>query len=305
MKFPSQRIAHLFFATSMLLVCLQILYGLLMAVAHMGWDGLHEWLPFHVMRSTHTNLLLMWLLSGFMGAAYYLIPEEIDRPVVTPWLGVVQWAAFVIVGVTAVVGFHFSWWEGRKFLEIPRPLDWLVVADMLLFLGILGMTLWKAQRRTATALVLYFGLFSAAIFYLFGMIDTVHPTVDSFWRWWVVHLWVEGVWELIMGAMLAFLLLRLTGVDREVVEKWLYVVVGLTFLCLPRRLLRHRLSARLGRGGRRSLAAMLPRPAGGPRDPTGAARGLSGAGGVGEGASRRPAGAPRTVPGRRRRGGGD
>jgi len=43
-------------------------------------------------------------------------------------------------------------------------------------------------------------------------------------------LWVEGVWELIMGGILAYLLIKLTGVDREVIEKWLYVIVGLTFL---------------------------------------------------------------------------
>jgi len=55
-------------------------------------------------------------------------------------------------------------------------------------------------------------------------------SVDSFFRWWVVHLWVEGVWELVMGGILAYLLIKLTGVDREVIEKWLYVIVGLTFL---------------------------------------------------------------------------
>jgi nitric oxide reductase subunit B len=54
--------------------------------------------------------------------------------------------------------------------------------------------------------------------------------MDSYWRWWVVHLWVEGVWELIMGGILAYLLIKLTGVDREVIEKWLYIIVGLTFL---------------------------------------------------------------------------
>ena len=54
--------------------------------------------------------------------------------------------------------------------------------------------------------------------------------MDSFFRWWVVHLWVEGVWELIMGGILAFLLIKITGVDREVIEKWLYVIVGLTFI---------------------------------------------------------------------------
>jgi len=62
------------------------------------------------------------------------------------------------------------------------------------------------------------------------MIPTANQTIDSYWRWWVVHLWVEGVWELIMGAILSYLLIKLTGVDREVIEKWLYVIVGLTFL---------------------------------------------------------------------------
>jgi nitric oxide reductase subunit B len=79
-------------------------------------------------------------------------------------------------------------------------------------------------------LVLYMGLLFAALLYLPGMLDFQNQTVDSFYRWWVVHLWVEGVWELIMGGILCYLLIKLTGVDREVVEKWLYVIVGLTFL---------------------------------------------------------------------------
>jgi nitric oxide reductase subunit B len=71
---------------------------------------------------------------------------------------------------------------------------------------------------------------TAALLYLPGMIDFDNQTLDSFYRWWVVHLWVEGVWELIMGALLCYLLIKLTGVDREVVEKWLYIIVGFTFL---------------------------------------------------------------------------
>jgi nitric oxide reductase subunit B len=70
----------------------------------------------------------------------------------------------------------------------------------------------------------------AALLYLPGMIPTDNQTMDSYWRWWVVHLWVEGVWELIMGGILSFLLIKLTGIDREVIEKWLYVIVGFTFL---------------------------------------------------------------------------
>ena len=230
MKFASQRVAYWFFATSMLLLSLQIIYGFIMAFAHAGYDVLHNVTPFHTARASHVNLLVMWLLSGFMGAAYYIIPDEVDREIEWPRLAYVQLIALVVVGVAAIIGFHFNYWEGRKFLEIPRPLDYLVVVDVLLFIANVGMTIWKAKKHTTTSLVLFFGLFSAALLYLPGMLPTRNQTVDSYWRWWVVHLWVEGVWELIMGGILSFLLIKLTGVDREVIEKWLYVIVGFTFL---------------------------------------------------------------------------
>lgn len=230
MKYASQKVAYLFFATSMLLLTLQVLYGFIMGFAHMGYDVLHEWIPFNTARATHTNLLVVWLLSGFMGAAYYIVPEEAERELASVRLAVIQWAAFVLVGVVALIGFHLNWWEGRKFLEIPRPLDYLVVVDVLLFIGNIGVTTWKGRRFTTTGITLLLGLVSAALLYLPGMISFDNQVHDSYFRWWVVHLWVEGVWELIMGAILSYLLIKLTGVDREVIEKWLYVIVGITFL---------------------------------------------------------------------------
>ena len=92
------------------------------------------------------------------------------------------------------------------------------------------MTIRSAGRFTTTEGVLVGGLAGAALLFLPGLIPFDNYTLDRFYRWWVVHLWVEGVWELIMGGMLAFLLIRLSGADREVLEKWLYVIVGLTFL---------------------------------------------------------------------------
>jgi nitric oxide reductase subunit B len=230
MRFQTQRIAWWFFATCMLLFSLQLVYGFIMAFAHAGYDTLHPIIPFNAARATHTNLLVMWLLCGFMGAAYYIIPEEAERELLWPKLAYAQLIALVAVGVTAIIGFHFNWWEGRKFLEIPRPLDYLVVVDVLAFIANIGGTMWKGRRMTTTAMVLFFGLLCAALLYLPGMIPTTNQTHDSYWRWWVVHLWVEGVWELIMGGILSFLLIKLTGVDREVIEKWLYVIVGFTFL---------------------------------------------------------------------------
>lgn len=230
MKYKSQKVAYWFFALSMLLLSLQIVYGFIMGFAHMGFDTLHSIIPFNTARAVHTNLLVVWLLSGFMGAAYYIIPEESENELVSVKLAYIQLISLAIVGVVAIVGYHFNYWEGRKFLEIPRPLDYLVVINVLTFLGIIVTTLFKGKKRTTTSLVLTMGLVFAALLYLPGMIWFDNQTMDSFFRWWVVHLWVEGVWELIMGGILAFLLIKITGVDREVIEKWLYVIVGLTFI---------------------------------------------------------------------------
>ncbi len=230
MKYKSQKVAYWFFALSMLLFALQIIYGFIMGFAHAGFDGLHDVIPFNTARAVHTNLLVVWLLSGFMGAAYYIIPEEAQRELVSVKLAYIQLISLAVVGVIAIVGYHFNYWEGRKFLEIPRPLDYLVVVNVLLFLGLILTTLFKGKRKTTTALVLSMGLLFAALLYLPGMLPFDSQVMDSFFRWWVVHLWVEGVWELIMGGILSFLLIKLTGVDREVIEKWLYVIVGLTFL---------------------------------------------------------------------------
>lgn len=230
MKFKSQKLAYYFFATCMLLFSLQLVYGFIMGFAHMGMDGLHSVIPFNTARAVHTNLLVVWLLCGFMGAAYYIIPDETQRELFSVKLGFIQLISLVLVGVVAIIGFHVNWWEGRKFLEIPRPLDYLVVVNVLLFLFNVGMTLFRAERTTTTSLVLYTGLFAAALLYLPGIIYFENQTIDSYFRWWVVHLWVEGVWELIMGGILAYLLIKLTGVDRELIEKWLYIIVGLTFL---------------------------------------------------------------------------
>lgn len=230
MKYKSQKVAYWFFALCMLLLVLQIVYGFIMGFARIGMDNLHEFIPFNTARAVHTNLLVVWLLTGFMGAAYYIIPEEAQTELVSVKLAYLQLISLAVVGVAAIVGYHFNWWEGRKFLEIPRELDYLVVVNVLLFLGLILATLFKGKRKTTTALVLTMGLVFAALLYLPGMIWFDSQVTDSFFRWWVVHLWVEGVWELIMGGILSYLLIKLTGVDREVIEKWLYVIVGLTFL---------------------------------------------------------------------------
>src|SRR5690606_7098979 len=85
-------------------------------------------------------------------------------------------------------------------------------------------------RFTTTEGVLLLGLGGAAVLYLPALLHYENYTVSIFYRWWTIHLWVEGVWEMIQGGFLAYLLIRLSGADREVMEKWLYVIVGLVFI---------------------------------------------------------------------------
>jgi nitric oxide reductase subunit B len=230
MRYRSQRVAYPYFVVALLLFGLQMVFGLLAAAKYLGPDPLLNVMPFDVVKAIHTNLLLVWLLTGFMGAAYYLVPEESRTELYSVRLAYVQLALWTAMGVTAVVGYLFGWTAGNKFLEQPFPLKIVIVVVMLMFLYNIGMTIRAGGRLTTTEGVLVAGLALSALLYLPALFEFDNYTVSVFYRWWTVHLWVEGVWEMIQGGLLAYLLVRLSGVDREVMEKWLYVIVGLTFI---------------------------------------------------------------------------
>ncbi len=97
------------------------------------------------------------------------------------------------------------------------------------FLFNISMTVLKG-RKTAISVVLVTGLLGLAVFFLFSFYNPSNLALDKYYWWWVVHLWVEGVWELILGAILAFVLIKVTGVDREVIEKWLYVIIAMALI---------------------------------------------------------------------------
>jgi nitric oxide reductase subunit B len=230
MTYRSQRVAYGWFAAALLLFALQVAFGFLSLAKYLGPDPLLDVLNFATTKAIHTNLLLVWLLSGFMGATFYLVPEESRTELHSERLAWIQLALWMTAGVITVIGYLFGITEGRKFLEMPFVLKLGVVVVMVMFLYNIAMTIRKSGRFTTTEGVLVGGLGAAALLYVPALIYFDNYTLDRFYRWWVVHLWVEGVWELIMGALLAFLLIRLSGADREVLEKWLYVIVGLTFL---------------------------------------------------------------------------
>lgn len=230
MRYRTQAVAYPYFAVALLLFGLQIAFGLLAAVKYLGPDPLLNILPFDRVKAIHTNLLIVWVITGFMGGAYYLVPEESGTELWSPKLAYVALVVWVLMGLTAVIGYALGWTEGNKLLEQPFPLKLVIVAVMLMFLGNLLLTIRKTGRWTTTEAVLVAGLIFTALLYLPALVTFNNYTVSIFYRWWTVHLWVEGVWEMVQGGLLAYLLIRLSGVDREVMEKWLYVIVGLTFI---------------------------------------------------------------------------
>src|SRR5574338_267672 len=230
MRYRTQAVAYPYFFVALLLYGLQMVFGLLSVAKYLGPDPIRAWLPFDVSKEIHTNLLIVWVLTGFMGAAYWMVPEESRSELHSPRLAYISLGLWTVAGVTAIVGYLFGWTAGNKLLEQPLPVKLAIVVVMLMFLYNLGMTIWKSKRLTTTAGVLFAGLALSAILYLPSPFEFDNYVVAIFYRWWTVHLWVEGVWEMIQGALLAYLLIRLSGVDREVLEKWLYVIVGLTFI---------------------------------------------------------------------------
>jgi nitric oxide reductase subunit B len=190
-------------------------------------QGVVDTFSFATARAMHTNLLVLWMLLGFMGGTYYIVPEETKSEIYSPALAWFQLIALVVTGVAALVGFFFGWTQGRPLLEIPRPLDIVVVIGALVFLFNIAMTMIKARRWTAIQGTLLGGLVFLALLYLFGIPFYKNEVIDWYYWWWVIHLWVEGAWELVTAAIFAFVLMKLTGVERQVVEKWLYVEIGL------------------------------------------------------------------------------
>jgi nitric oxide reductase subunit B len=229
MTYRTQRLAYPYFVVALLLFPLQVLFGLLLALNYFYTlpQSVVNVFPFSTVREIHTNLLVLWLLLGFMGATYYVVPEETERELAWPRVAIAQLVILAGTGVVAVVGFIFGWTQGRPLLEIPRPLDVLVVVGALMFLANVGMTMIRARRWTATQGSLLGGLVFLALLYLFGIPFYRNLAVDWYYWWWVVHLWVEGAWELVTAALTAFMLMKLTGIDRRVIEKWLYVELGL------------------------------------------------------------------------------
>lgn len=243
LKYKSQSVARLYFVAALLLFAGQILFGVTLGLQYLIGDLFFPYIPFNIARMIHTNLLIVWLLFAFMGAAYYIVPEEAETELHSPGLAVALFWIFLVAGVLTILGYLFVPYTtlaemtgndllqtmGREFLEQPLPTKVGIVIVALGFLYNISLTVLKG-RKTSISLVLLLGLWGLALMFLFSFVNPHNLVRDKMYWWFVVHLWVEGVWELILAGLLAFVLIKTTGVDREVIDKWLYVIVAFALM---------------------------------------------------------------------------
>ncbi len=196
----------------------------------------------------HTNLLIVWVLTGLHGRDLLAGARRVAHRAAQRQAGVhparpldARWASLPSSAICSATAPATSCSSNRCRIKLA------IVVVMLMFLYNIGMTIWKSGRLTTTEGVLLPASRCAAVLYLPALfaLRELHgrhllPLVDD-------HLWVEGVWEMIQGGFLAYLLIRLSGADREVMEKWLYVIVGPG---LHRRHPRHRAPLLLDRRAR-------------------------------------------------------
>ena len=236
----SKELGMMYFRVAVILFGAQLLFGLVAALQFLVPGFLFEILDFSVARMVHINALVVWMLYAMIGSVYYMLPDETGVETVGIGLGklgfwVLTAAVTVVVLVYILVqvgpGTETTIWlinEGREYIEAPRWADIGIVVVVLIFYWNVFASYMKG-KQTGIMTVMVANLLALAGLYMAGMFFTDNISMDQFWWWWVIHLWVEATWEVFVGTLAAFALIRLIGAKREVVEMWLWIEVLMLF----------------------------------------------------------------------------
>ena len=218
-----------------LMLGLQILMGSI--TAHYAVEGhdfygipLSDIAPYALTRTWHVQLAVLWIATAWLGAGLYLAPIIAGFEPPLQRLGVdALWGALVIAVVGSLIGESLTltgnitdpglvYWfghQGYEFLDMGRFWQLLIFAGLLIWLILMMRCLVPAIRRAGPDkhLLILLLLSSAGIGLLFGAgflyeRDT-HLTIAEYWRWWVVHLWVEGVFEVFATAWVAWVFVHM------------------------------------------------------------------------------------------------
>lgn len=231
----SQKATVKYFLVVSLLFLLQIVMGIV--TAHYGVEGgglygipLDRWLPYVVTRTWHTQLGIFWIATAWLAAGLYIAPYICGYEPKYQKLGVdVLFGALLVVVLGSMTGQWMSvmhklgdgdmwfWFghQGYEYVDLGRVWQAALFIGLLLWLFLIGRSAIAALRQQTnkrSLILLYLGTTAGiALFYAPGLFWGMrsHITVVEYWRWWVVHLWVEGFFEVFATVVIAFLFAKL------------------------------------------------------------------------------------------------
>ncbi|MFT3915823.1 MAG: nitric-oxide reductase large subunit [Anaeromyxobacteraceae bacterium] len=237
---PSQRAALPYFLVAILLFVVQAALGSI--TGHFAVEGnklfgidVGQLLPYAATRTWHLQLAVFWIATCWLATGLFIGPAvggvepKGQKPLVLVLLG-----ALVVVVVGALVGTYLGvqgklsgpngWWighQGYEYIELGRVWQIALIAGMLLWLFLVYRAVKPAldaekDKGGLTHLLLYASV-TIPLFYSVGLFYTpgTHIAVADYWRWWVVHLWVENFFEVFATVALAFILARIGAVGQK------------------------------------------------------------------------------------------
>jgi nitric oxide reductase subunit B len=231
---PSQRAIVKYFWVVSALLLVQVLLGVI--TAHYGVEGqafygipLANLLPYSITRTWHVQIAIFWIATSWLATGLYYAPAISGHEPKFQKLGVnfLFIALLIIVvgslagqwmGVMQKLGLISNFWfghQGYEYVDLGRFWQIFLFAGLIIWLLLMGRAIWPAlkQRSESRSLLMLFLIASIAIagFYASGLMwgRQTNLAIAEYWRWWVVHLWVEGFFEVFSAVVIAFLFVRL------------------------------------------------------------------------------------------------
>ena len=230
----SMKATYKYFLTVIGLFLLQI--GLGAVTAHYAVEGhdfygipISEWIPYAVTRTWHTQLAVFWIATAWLATGLYIAPMVSGKEPKFQALGVnLLWVALVVVvlgsmagewlGVQQVFDLDTNWWfghQGWEYIDLGRFWQILLFVGLMLWLVLVTRALWPALTKPSESkpvlAILFLSTIAIGLFYAAGFMwgKHTHISMVEYWRWWVVHLWVEGFFEVFATAVISLLFVRL------------------------------------------------------------------------------------------------
>jgi len=242
-EFQTQRLSLRFFMLMLVLFVLQVGYGLLLSVQQTDPTVLAGVMNFNVARAEHLNLGILWILCGFIGAILFVGPLLAKREMVSPWLIKLLFYALIVIAVWNFFTLRLAqygiagWWQGQpwlqqglEYLEAGRIAGVLVLVGFAILAYVVLRTFPPVRQWDEIHWGLGLGVTALMAVWVFGLFYVARLDLQEYFRWFVVHYWVEGVWEVIHITLVGFLLVLMFKVDIKSVGFAVFWGVALVWL---------------------------------------------------------------------------